>query len=98
MTMSRIFRLLNVLLVNCLFMLCHFLYRGSSLSFLLSSASRDDHRRHRSLFHIRFVRFFSRTVECFPLESFPLPSSRVTGGELFEDIVAREYYSEADAR
>ena len=23
---------------------------------------------------------------------------RVTGGELFEDIVAREYYSEADAR
>lgn len=27
---------------------------------------------------------------------FCLP--RVTGGELFEDIVAREYYSEADAR
>jgi hypothetical protein len=27
---------------------------------------------------------------CFPC--------RVTGGELFEDIVAREYYSEADAR
>ena len=26
------------------------------------------------------------------------PSLRVTGGELFEDIVAREYYSEADAR
>lgn len=25
-------------------------------------------------------------------------SCRVTGGELFEDIVAREYYSEADAR
>lgn len=24
--------------------------------------------------------------------------TRVTGGELFEDIVAREYYSEADAR
>jgi hypothetical protein len=24
--------------------------------------------------------------------------SRVTGGELFEDIVAREFYSEADAR
>lgn len=24
--------------------------------------------------------------------------SSVTGGELFEDIVAREYYSEADAR
>lgn len=28
----------------------------------------------------------------------PLFSCRVTGGELFEDIVAREYYSEADAR
>ena len=25
------------------------------------------------------------------------PCCRVTGGELFEDIVAREYYSEADA-
>jgi hypothetical protein len=24
--------------------------------------------------------------------------ARVTGGELFEDIVAREFYSEADAR
>ncbi|CDQ91646.1 unnamed protein product, partial [Oncorhynchus mykiss] len=30
------------------------------------------------------------------LSHFPV-SSRVTGGELFEDIVAREYYSEADA-
>lgn len=29
---------------------------------------------------------------------FPLSLHRVTGGELFEDIVAREYYSEADAR
>uniref|UniRef100_A0A8C3VEY5 calcium/calmodulin-dependent protein kinase n=1 Tax=Catharus ustulatus TaxID=91951 RepID=A0A8C3VEY5_CATUS len=29
--------------------------------------------------------------------SFVLLHSRVTGGELFEDIVAREYYSEADA-
>lgn len=28
----------------------------------------------------------------------PLSVHRVTGGELFEDIVAREYYSEADAR
>ncbi|XP_067601892.1 calcium/calmodulin-dependent protein kinase type II subunit beta isoform X9 [Pseudorca crassidens] len=27
----------------------------------------------------------------------PLVADRVTGGELFEDIVAREYYSEADA-
>lgn len=32
-----------------------------------------------------------------PLTSSPLGYS-VTGGELFEDIVAREYYSEADAR
>lgn len=36
------------------------------------------------LVHLDFVRLFL--------------SSRVTGGELFEDIVAREYYSEADAR
>ena len=28
----------------------------------------------------------------------PFCFCRVTGGELFEDIVAREYYSEADAR
>ncbi len=27
-----------------------------------------------------------------------ISSRSVTGGELFEDIVAREYYSEADAR
>jgi calcium/calmodulin-dependent protein kinase (CaM kinase) II len=27
-----------------------------------------------------------------------LKISRVTGGELFEDIVAREFYTEADAR
>lgn len=48
-----------------------------------------------------------RTVVCVcapftPLQhmvSFaPFPPFRVTGGELFEDIVAREYYSEADAR
>lgn len=32
-----------------------------------------------------------------PLTSSPVDYS-VTGGELFEDIVAREYYSEADAR
>lgn len=30
--------------------------------------------------------------------AFSLALHRVTGGELFEDIVAREYYSEADAR
>lgn len=29
---------------------------------------------------------------------FSVSVCRVTGGELFEDIVAREYYSEADAR
>lgn len=34
-----------------------------------------------------------------PLFNFsPLSFRSVTGGELFEDIVAREYYSEADAR
>lgn len=33
--------------------------------------------------------FFKMCFSCF---------HRVTGGELFEDIVAREYYSEADAR
>lgn len=33
----------------------------------------------------------------FALVSY-LSDNRVTGGELFEDIVAREYYSEADAR
>ena len=30
--------------------------------------------------------------------SLPIMYFRVTGGELFEDIVAREFYSEADAR
>ena len=31
--------------------------------------------------------------------SIPSPHSpRVTGGELFDEIVAREYYSETDAR
>lgn len=33
-----------------------------------------------------------------PGRDFRVLSRRVTGGELFEDIVAREYYSEADAR
>ena len=33
-----------------------------------------------------------------PDRDFCVLSCRVTGGELFEDIVAREYYSEADAR
>lgn len=36
------------------------------------------------------MRISRSTTICFPC--------RVTGGELFEDIVAREYYSEADAR
>lgn len=38
----------------------------------------------------------------WPMDPPPLTISpvgySVTGGELFEDIVAREYYSEADAR
>jgi serine/threonine protein kinase len=33
----------------------------------------------------------------FHLLIIPSSSSSVTGGELFEDIVAREFYSEADA-
>lgn len=37
------------------------------------------------------------TFLVFALVSY-LSDNRVTGGELFEDIVAREYYSEADAR
>lgn len=32
------------------------------------------------------------------MNPFCVRSLSVTGGELFEDIVAREYYSEADAR
>ncbi len=41
-------------------------------------------------------RLCSRTGILFELANFLC--FRVTGGELFEDIVAREYYSEADAR
>lgn len=37
-------------------------------------------------------------VRGFPGSMLPVLPHRVTGGELFEDIVAREYYSEADAR
>lgn len=33
------------------------------------------------------------SYDCIKINLF-----RVTGGELFEDIVAREFYSEADAR
>ena len=39
---------------------------------------------YASLAHIQYY-----VVRCFP---------RVTGGELFDEIVAREYYSETDAR
>lgn len=41
---------------------------------------------------------------CLPIHvyqeimKFSIVFFRVTGGELFEDIVAREFYSEADAR
>lgn len=38
-----------------------------------------------------------RSSPVFINNSF-FPVRSVTGGELFEDIVAREYYSEADAR
>lgn len=37
-------------------------------------------------------------INCTGLPIMLFVSLRVTGGELFEDIVAREYYSEADAR
>lgn len=37
-------------------------------------------------------------INCTGLPIMLFLSLRVTGGELFEDIVAREYYSEADAR
>lgn len=38
------------------------------------------------------------TGSYYGIHMFILILFRVTGGELFEDIVAREYYSEADAR
>lgn len=38
------------------------------------------------------------TGNYYGIHMFMLMPFRVTGGELFEDIVAREYYSEADAR
>ncbi len=37
-------------------------------------------------------------VRLFDVLTLNVNFFRVTGGELFEDIVAREYYSEADAR
>lgn len=38
-------------------------------------------------------------IQSIKMCSFPFQFVyRVTGGELFEDIVAREFYSEADAR
>ncbi|MEQ2183341.1 Calcium/calmodulin-dependent protein kinase type II subunit beta, partial [Goodea atripinnis] len=40
--------------------------------------------------------FFLQLLGCLNCPSFYV-CLRVTGGELFEDIVAREYYSEADA-
>jgi len=43
-----------------------------------------------SLWQPRLV--FIKVFECFVV------CNSVTGGELFEDIVAREFYSEADAR
>lgn len=44
--------------------------------------------------------FLNVPVECvFEAKlGFSVCVCSVTGGELFEDIVAREYYSEADAR
>lgn len=48
-----------------------------------------------SLFVGHFCTCFSLVIMTNSLCFYP---SSVTGGELFEDIVAREYYSEADAR
>jgi hypothetical protein len=39
-----------------------------------------------------------RSIVDVRFDFYSLCFSRVTGGELFEDIVAREFYSEADAR
>lgn len=48
----------------------------------------------RQLSHINIVRLHDTYQE---VEHFYLLFDLVTGGELFEDIVAREFYSEADA-
>lgn len=42
------------------------------------------------LWQLQFFNGFKLFIQCIFL-------NRVTGGELFEDIVAREFYSEADA-
>lgn len=47
---------------------------------------------------MRFLFDTMRFFIDFALLTAIFTSCRVTGGELFEDIVAREYYSEADAR
>lgn len=59
--------------------------------------------RHMNIcdFTLHFVSTHVFSFQCshyFSVCHFICFSSRVTGGELFEDIVAREYYSEADAR
>ena len=59
-----------------------------------SSPLRKHLGRRISLSYLRSVssvRAVTKWIACLRI-------SRVTGGELFEDIVAREFYSEADAR
>ncbi len=45
-----------------------------------------------------FLYIKGAAVRLFDVLTLNVNFFRVTGGELFEDIVAREYYSEADAR
>lgn len=55
-----------------------------------------EHRRHSCPTQNREP--FCRVSKNMCCTVVPVSLHRVTGGELFEDIVAREYYSEADAR
>ena len=73
----------------------------SSLLILLFSSFAWKYSRGRfSLSRIRLVSvpFHWKQRSIVVLFYFFFLFSRVTGGELFEDIVAREFYSEADAR
>lgn len=69
----------------------HFVYTDTQWHFI--------HACDRTLFV--YAKNFSLVSCLFNISTLFLFHScqpRVTGGELFEDIVAREYYSEADAR
>ena len=55
-------------------------------------------RRELSLFNFWFVslRYFNWSSFTYNINKWYF-TFRITGGELFEDIVAREFYSEVDA-